>query len=72
MSSRGFPRKPETLDNLLNAREAQARYGVTKWVLYSQAALGKLHAVRRGDEGRVYYLESEIQALINRSCYAAA
>ena len=69
-SSRTFPRKPESHDQLLNAREAQERYGVSKWTLYSQAAIGKIRAVRRGSEGRVYYLESEIAA-INRSYVAS-
>jgi predicted DNA-binding transcriptional regulator AlpA len=68
MSSRSFPRRPVELDHLLTLREAMERYGISRWTLYSQAAAGKLRAVRRGDEGRVYYLESEIQALINRSC----
>jgi hypothetical protein len=30
--------------------------------------MGKIRAVRRGDEGRVYYLESEIKQLINQPC----
>lgn len=76
MSSRSFPRAPaEHADHLLNAREAEQRYGVSKWVLYSQVALGNIRAVRRGSEGRVYYLESEIRDLIKRNCdqtFAAA
>jgi predicted DNA-binding transcriptional regulator AlpA len=67
VSSRAFPRKPEAHDRLLTLREAERLYGVTKWIVYSQAALGKIRAVRRGDEGRVYYLESEIKEL-NRNC----
>ena len=39
------------------------RFGVSRWALYTSAAAGKIRAVRRGDEGRVYYLESEIRAL---------
>lgn len=65
MSSRSFPRKPATHDNLLNAREALRKYGVTKWVLYRLAEQGVIRAVQRGGEGRVYYLESEIKALKN-------
>jgi predicted site-specific integrase-resolvase len=65
MSSRGFPRKPAEHDHLLTLREAQELYGISKWVLYSQAAAGKIRAVRRGNEGRVYYLESEVRALLN-------
>lgn len=66
-SSRTFPRKPAEHDNLLTLREAMERYGVSKWVIYTQVAQGNIRAVRRGSEGRVYYLESEIRALINRS-----
>jgi predicted site-specific integrase-resolvase len=68
MSSRAFPKRPEELDHLLTLREATERYGVSRWILYNAAATGKLRAVRRGDEGRVYYLESEVKALVNRPC----
>ena len=71
MSSRAFPRKPAELDSLLTLREAERLYGVSKWVIYSQVALGTIRAVRRGTEGRVYYLESEIRALVNRSYVAS-
>ena len=70
MSSRAFPRAPVEHDNLLNAQEARDLYGISKWVLYSQVAAGKIRAVRRGSEGRVYYLESEIRS-INRSWESA-
>jgi len=63
VSSRAFPLKPAEHDRLLTLREAMQRFGVSRWALYTSAAAGKIRAVRRGDEGRVYYLESEIRAL---------
>lgn len=67
-TSRAFPRKPAVLDRLLTLRDAERLYGVSEWVIYRAVAMGKIRAVRRGDEGRVYYLESEIKQLINQPC----
>lgn len=72
MNSRAFPHKPVELDQLLTLREAMERYGVSKWIIYTAAAMGKVRAVRRGSEGRLYYLESEIRALKQRAFFPDA
>jgi hypothetical protein len=62
---RGVPLEPN--DRLLTLREAM-QIGVSQWILNRLAERGEVRRVRRGDEGRVYYLESEIRALLNRNC----
>jgi len=41
------------------------RYGISQWLLNRLAEKGEIRRVRRGDAGRVYYLESEVRKLLN-------
>jgi hypothetical protein len=65
---RGQPLEPT--DYLLTLREAE-RY-ISQYLLYRFVDRGQVRRVRRGDKGRVYYLESEVKALLNRPWVAVA
>lgn len=59
-----WPSRPRVINELLNLREAAERFGLSHYVIYRAAEEGRLHAVRLGDQGRIYYPAWELKALL--------
>ena len=63
-NSQPFRRRPQVVSELLTAREAATRFGVTDYKLYKWAAEGSLHPVRAPGGLRILYPEWELRELV--------
>lgn len=55
---------PQEFSEVLTLRGARERFGLDHRQIYAWVEEGKLHAIQPGGEGRVWYPEWELHALV--------
>ena len=54
----------DEVSRLLNSRQVQQEFGLSEYLLYKAVHDGRLHPVQVNGQGRIYYAEWEVRAIL--------